>query len=176
MNRQQIIKEIIDWVKYLTGAFLFALIINNTLIINADIPSGSMENTIMTNSRVFGSRLAYVFSEPERFDIIVFKFPDDESSDPFVKRIIALPNETVTIHNGKVYIDDSELPLDDSFIRDEAWGDYGSYTVPDNCYFVMGDNRDVSYDSRGWSNKYVSKDKILGKVYVEYFPSLKLLR
>lgn len=176
MNKQQIVREIFDWAKYLIGAFLFALIINNTVVINADILSGSMESTIMTDSRTFGLRLAYAFGEPERFDIIVFKFPDDETSIPFVKRIIALPNETVTIRDGKVYINDSETPLEDSFIRDEARGNYGPFTVPDGCYFVMGDNRNNSYDSRFWTNKYVSRDKILGKVYAEYFPSLKLLR
>lgn len=176
MDKKKVKKEIIEWVKYLAAAFLFALIINNTLIINANVPSGSMEKTIMTNSRLLGLRLTYLFGEPKRYDIIVFKFPDNEASDPLVKRIIGMPNETVTIIDGKVYINGSDTPLDDSFINGEAWGDYGPYTVPDGCYFVLGDNRGNSIDSRFWNSKFVAKNKILGKVYLEYFPKQRLIK
>lgn len=176
MKFRQVINEVIDWAKYLFGAVACALILNNTVIVSAEVISPSMENTIMTNSRILGSRLAYVFSEPERFDIIVFKFPDDETSFPFVKRIIGLPNEKVEIKNGKVYINDSETPLDDSFIKEETSGNYGPFTVPEDSYFVMGDNRNNSHDSRAWVNKYVSGDKILGEVYFEFFPKVKLLK
>lgn len=175
MKKKQVVKEIIGWVKYIAVAFALAVIINNTLIVNAEVISASMESTIMTDSRILGSRLAYVISAPERFDIIVFKFPDDETSKPFVKRIIGLPNEKVEIRDGKVYIDDSEIPLDDSFINEETWGNYGPFVVPDDSYFVLGDNRNNSYDSKNWVNKFVARDKILGKVLVEYFPTPKLL-
>lgn len=84
------------------------------MYINARVPSGSMEQTIMTGDRVFGNRLAYKNKEPERFDIVIFKYPDDPSQ-LFVKRVIGLPGETVNIVDGKVYINDSEEPLDDSF-------------------------------------------------------------
>ena len=116
----------------------------------------------------------YDVSEPKRYDIIIFKFPDDETSAPFVKRIIGLPNEKVEIKNGKVYINDSSVSLDDSFINEKTTGNYGPFFVPNNSYFVLGDNRNHSFDSRNWVNKYVAKDKILGKVVLEYFPKLKL--
>ncbi len=78
MNKDTIFNEAKDWLKYLTAAFFIALLINRFILINADVPSGSMEKTIMTEDRLFAFRLAYVFSEPERGDIIVFRFPDNE--------------------------------------------------------------------------------------------------
>lgn len=83
-------KEIISWIKYIGSAILIALFLTNFVIINAYIPSGSMENTIMTKDRVIASRLHYLFTDPKRGDIVVFKFPDDEKTN-FVKRVIGLP-------------------------------------------------------------------------------------
>lgn len=175
MNKKAIMKNILEWVRAIAAAFVIALLLNNAIIAHAKVISSSMESTIMTNSRVMGSRLSYIIDEPERFDIILFKFPDDETSLPFVKRIIGLPNEKVEIIDGKVYIDDSDAPLDDSFIKEDTRGNYGPFIVPENSYFVLGDNRNDSWDSKNWTNKFVSKDKILGKILVEYFPNPKVL-
>ena len=175
MKRKKILKEIFGWVRCLVLAFVFGLIINNAVITNALVISSSMENTIMTGSRVMGLRVTYYVSDPKRFDIILFTPPDDLTSIPYVKRIIGLPNEKVEIRNGKVYINDSDRPLDDSFIKEEARGDYGPFFVPEDSFFVLGDNRNDSHDSKNWTNKYVSKELILGRVYVEYFPSLIIL-
>ena len=171
MNTTKISKEIFAWAKTLVITFVCALIINHTLVASALVISSSMENTVMTDSRVMGSRIAYIFNEPQRFDIILFQPPDDETSIPYLKRIIGLPNEKVEIIDGKVYIDDSEVALDDSFIKEEARGDFGPFYVPEDSYFVMGDNRNGSNDSRFWEHKYVSRDKILGKIYFEFYPS-----
>lgn len=151
------------------------LIINNVLLINARVPSESMEKTIMTGDRFFGNRLAYLFSDPERFDIVVFKYPDDESQ-LFVKRVIGLPGETVEIKEGKVYINGSETPLDDSFTPETPIGDYGPYVVPEDSYFMLGDNRNHSGDSRFWKQPYVEKEKIVGKAILRYFPGIKILK
>ncbi len=174
MKRKRILNSIIEWSKCLVGALAFAFVVNNALVVNAEVVSPSMESTIMTDSRIIGSRLAYLTDEPQRFDIIVFKFPDDESSDPFVKRIIGLPNEKVEIKDGKVFINDSTTPLDDSFINEATGGNYGPYFVPSGSYFVLGDNRNNSVDSRAWNNKFVAKEKILAKILVEYFPKIKV--
>lgn len=168
-------KEIRDWVLMILVAIILATLVNTQLVVNAQIPSGSMENTIMTGDRVIGSRLVYKTKDPERFDIIVFHYPDNEE-ELFIKRIIGLPGETVNIIDGKVYIDDSTEPLDDSFIAEEMKGSFGPYTVPEDCYFVMGDNRNNSHDSRFWDNPYVSRDKILGKAYFRYWPLTKMGR
>ena len=162
--------EVISWVKTVLFAVLFALFITRFVIVNASIPSASMEDTVMTGDRIIAFRLAYVFSQPKRFDIVVFKFPDNESIY-YIKRIIGLPGETVDIKNGKVYIDGSGEPLDDGFIREtqDIEGDM-RFVVPEGCYFMMGDNRNNSVDSRYWNRKFVEKKKILGEAVIRYYP------
>ena len=126
------------------------------------------------NLDLFGYEISEKFKDPERFDIVIFKYPDDESR-LFIKRVIGLPGEVVEIKDGKVYIDGSPTPLDDSFIPEKMIGSYGPYTVPENCYFMLGDNRNDSKDSRSWKNKFVRFDQIVGKAVVRYYPSFKWL-
>ena len=173
MNKKSIGKELLEYLKMIIFVVIL-VVVNNFLIINAKIPSESMENTIMTGDRIFGNRLAYVLGDPERYDIVIFRYPDDESQ-LFIKRVIGLPGETVEIIDGKVYIDGSDTPLDDSFTPEIPTGSYGPYTVPEGCYFMLGDNRNNSKDSRFWQNPYVEKDKILGKAVLKYFPGFKIL-
>ena len=174
MKKTSIAKELWEYVKMIIFVVVFVLVVNNFLIINAKIPSESMENTIMTGDRIFGNRLAYLLGDPERYDIVIFRYPDYESQ-LFIKRDIGLPGETVEIIDGKVYIDGSETPLDDSFTPETPTGNYGPYTVPEGCYFMLGDNRNNSRDSRFWQNPYVEEDKILGKAVLRYFPGIKFL-
>ena len=174
-KKKSLWKELWEYVKMILFVVIVVLIVDNFLLINAVIPSESMEETIMTGDRIFGNRLAYLFEEPERFDIVIFKYPDDESQR-FIKRVIGLPGETVEIREGKVYIDGSETPLDDSFTPETPVGDYGPYTVPEGCYFMLGDNRNNSKDSRMWDNPYVKKEKILGKAVLRYFPGIEVLK
>ena len=173
--KNSIWKELWEYIKMIIFVVAVVLIINNVLLINARVPSESMEKTIMTGDRFFGNRLAYLFSDPERFDIVVFKYPDDESQ-LFVKRVIGLPGETVEIKEGKVYINGSETPLDDSFTPETPIGDYGPYVVPEDSYFMLGDNRNHSGDSRFWKQPYVEKEKLVGKAILRYFPGIKILK
>ena len=161
--------EFFDYLKTIVVVMVVVLFINQCIIINAKIPSESMENTIMTNDQIFGNRLAYKNSDPERFDIVIFEFPDDPSQ-LFIKRIIGLPGETVEIIGGLVYIDGSEVPLDDSFCPETPVGDFGPYEVPEGCYFMLGDNRNWSRDSRYWNHTFVEKDAIVGKAMFRYWP------
>lgn len=173
--KDSIWKELWEYIKMIIFVVAVVLIINNFLLINARVPSESMEETIMTGDRFFGNRLAYLFENPERYDIVVFKYPDDERQ-LFVKRVIGLPGETVEIKEGKVYINGSEKPLDDSFIPETPTGDYGPYVVPEGSYFMLGDNRNHSGDSRFWKQPYVEKNKIVGKAILRYFPGIKILK
>ena len=81
------------------------------------------------------------------------------------------------LKDGKVYINDSEIPLDDSFVPEKPRGSFGPYEVPENSYFVLGDNRNHSKDSRCWkSTSFVTFDEIVGKAVIRYYPSVKLLK
>lgn len=177
-KKKNLKKEILDWVFTIGGAILIAIIITQFIIVNANVPTSSMENTIMPKDRIVANRLSYKFSEPERFDVVVFKYPDDEST-LFVKRIIGLPGDKIDIIDGKVYINDSAEPLDDSFIKEPmSFGrdNYDTYYVPEDSYFMLGDNRNNSKDSRYWINTYVKKDKILGKVIFRYYPNFTIFK
>ena len=111
--------EIISWIKMIIAAAVIAAIIVEFIIINATVPTGSMERTILPGDRILGSRLTYLFHEPERGDIIVFKCQFEENTD-YVKRIIGLPGETVVVSNGEVSIYKGEEfveTLDEDYIN-----------------------------------------------------------
>ena len=163
------VKELFSFLMSFVVAVAIAMLMQRFIIINANIPSGSMENTIMTGDRVIGNRLSYLFGSPERGDIVIFKYPDDERQ-LFVKRVIGMPNETVVIEDAKVYIDG--VLLEENYLK-EAWVvDADSYTfvVPENSYLVLGDNRNNSKDSRYWMNTYVQEEQILGEAVFCYWP------
>ena len=167
--------ELVSWIMYFAVAIIIALFLKTFVIINATVPTGSMENTIMTNDCIMGFRLAYTISEPKRGDIIIFKYPDDETQK-YVKRIIGLPGDNIYIENGEIYINGSVTPYQESYLKEEwviANGPY-EFQVPEDSYLVLGDNRNNSLDARYWTNKYVAKDKIIGKALFVYFPFSRL--
>ncbi len=169
-----IAKEIFSWVRLVIAAFLIAFLLTHFVIVNAEVPTGSMENTIPTGSRLIGSRLTYNFSDPERFDIIIFKAPDSPEEN-YVKRLIGLPGETVMIDDAKITIktvDGEYIELEEDYLKEEWKDGTGPYTyeVPEDCYFMLGDNRNNSNDARKWINTFVTRDALVGKVEVLYFP------
>lgn len=168
-------KEVLSWVKAIVVAVIIALLIQRFIIVNASIPTPSMEETVMTGTRVICSRLSYITKDPERFDIVVFDFPYGEEEQVYFKRIIGLPGEKIEIKGGKVYVNDSETPLNDSFVKEKPLGDYGPFEIPEEHYFMLGDNRNDSYDSKNWPSPYISEDKIMGKAIFSYYPEFKQL-
>lgn len=163
-------KELWEWVKIIVSAAAIALVLNTFIIANSKVPSGSMENTIMTNDRVIGSRLSYLLGEPKRGDIVIFRFPDNEKIY-YVKRVIGLPGDTVDIHDGHVYLNGSDTPLEEPYIREDMIQEPPMhFEVPEDSYFMLGDNRNYSADARVWRNTYVKKEKIVAKVLFRYFP------
>ena len=170
-------KEIISWIQIIVAAVVIAFFLTTFIIANSRVPTGSMEPTIMSKSRVIGSRLAYLTDDPERGDVVIFHYPDDPSGKTyFVKRVIGLPGETVDIIDGKVYINGSDTPLDEPYLAEPMnQGETFHFEVPEGCYFMLGDNRNNSRDSRFWQNPYVEEDKILGKAVLRYFPGIKFL-
>jgi len=167
-------------------AVLLALFIRTFVVQAFKIPSGSMEPTlqigdhILVNKFIYGIKIPFVqttlvpIGEPDRDDVIVFIYPVDKQKD-FIKRVIGLPGDTIEIHgtkitiNGKPYVDRHGYYTDK-----DAGGNgsnpnvrYGPVKVPEGHYFVMGDNRDHSYDSRYWG--FVPAKSIKGKAFVIYW-------
>lgn len=169
LTKAEILHDLFEYVVLFVFVIAVVWLLETFLIVNAQIPSASMENTIMTGDRLIGNRLAYINKIPKRYDIIIFQYPDDKST-LFIKRIIGLPGETVKIIDGKVYINDDTTPLDDTFVKEAPVGTYGPYYVPGDSYFVLGDNRNNSLDSRFWLNTYVTDEEILGKAVFRYYP------
>lgn len=167
-NRKENLKELFSWVRVIVIAVAVAVLLNCFIIINSVVPTGSMESTIKTGSRMFGFRLAYVTKEPERGDVVIFKYPDDEKQ-VFVKRVIGLPGETVEIIEGVTYINGQALE-EDYLNETPVKENFGPYNVPEDSYFVMGDNRNRSRDARYWDNTYVNRKKILAKAVLCYWP------
>jgi len=174
--------EIIAWF----WVILAFMLINGTLGQARVIPSGSMENTLLIGDHLIMSRLGYdagvpftnwhvpLWRNPRRLQIVIFKPPFDLTQSDYVKRVIGLPGETVDVHDGAVWIDGRKLAEDYTVGRTEAptkfqlTVPYGGlpYKIPENCYFVMGDNRENSLDSRFWG--CVPRNDILGTPVIIY--------
>lgn len=165
-------REVWEWVKIIATAAVIALFLNSCIIANSRVPSASMETTIMTKDRVIGSRLTYKFSDPQRGDIAIFRFPDDESIY-YVKRIIGLPGDTIDIVDGQVYLNGSTEPLDEPYLHEPMIPEPPMhFEVPEDSYFMMGDNRNYSSDARRWENTYVKREKLIAKVLFRYYPRI----
>jgi signal peptidase I len=162
-------------------AFVLAIFIRAFAVQAYKIPSGSMIPTLLVGDYILVNRLSYGLRIPyykyilrwgeiKRGDIIVFVFPEDPSKD-FIKRVIALPGETIEIRKKKIYINGREIEDKWGFFSDDYVGpprdDFGPFQVPQGHVFVMGDNRDESNDSRFWGP--VNIENIKGKAFIIYF-------
>lgn len=170
-----VIKEIFTYIAICAFAALIAFAINVFVIYNAHVPTGSMVPTINVDDKLIGFRMAYLFSEPDRGDIIIFEHQcyNDEESEMLIKRLIGLPRDTVEIKSGELYIN-GELVQED-YLAEPMVGDYGPFVVPEDSYFFMGDNRNISDDARFWDNTFVSRDEIAAKAVIMYSPKIKLI-
>ena len=134
------------------------------------IPSGSMEDTIMTNDMVFSEKISFYFRSPAQGDIVTFTDPLD-SSRTLIKRVIATGGQTVDLRNGVVYVDD--VPLSEDYTDSKPSYPLNSnitypYTVPEGCLWVMGDNRTSSQDSRYFGA--VKESSVTGRAFFTYWP------
>ncbi len=175
----------IDWIVTIVGAIAIVLAIKAWVVNPYRIPSSSMEPTLHCarpgsgcearfSDRVLANRFIYHFRKPHRGDIIVFKTPPQAeqrcgAGGTFVKRLIGLPGETWEERNGFVYIDGKKLiePYVKADRRDTATS-YPPRKIPDGMYFMMGDNRTQSCDSREWGP--VPRKNLIGEVFAVYWP------
>lgn len=175
-----------EYLSSLGWALALALVIRTFVIQTFEIPSSSMENTLeigdylVANKFLYGIRLPWSgervlpLREPKRGDVVIFKFPEDRSQD-FIKRLVGEPGDEVMVRdkhvfvNGKPFTDPHEVHKDASLIPAGASprDNFGPVRVPEDSYFMMGDNRDNSYDSRFWG--FVPKKDIVGMAVVKYW-------
>lgn len=175
-----------DFVESVLIAFVIAAFIISFVVQAFKIPSGSMIPTLLIGDHLFVNKFIYgikipffrktiiPITEPTRGDVIVFIFPQDRSKD-FIKRVIGLPGDTIEMKNKKIYInnqaydDPHGVYTDPVILPAEASprDNFGPLIVPEDSYFVMGDNRDHSLDSRFWG--YVQKKDVLGKAFIIYW-------
>lgn len=154
--------------KYLVGILVPLLILYllfSYVIGIYTIPSASMQTTIMKGDTAFISKIAYLNKKPAYGDIIVIKGKDT----PLIKRVIGLPGDTISFSNGKVFRNNIEIV--ENYTVGNTWtknSEDTQFEIPQNCVFVLGDNRENSKDSRFWEYPYVSFDRIIGRAYLAY--------
>lgn len=164
---KRIAKELLLWGVWLAFGIAASLFLNNHVLVNAQVLTGSMEGTIMTQSRVFGLRSGFLTDTISRGDIIVFESPlPEEFTEPFIKRVIALGGEEIAIVGGVVHI--NGRPLAEDYVTEAMRQDFAPVIVPQGSLFVMGDNRNYSRDSREWG--VISVDSIIGRIYLDFSP------
>ncbi|MDO4582268.1 MAG: signal peptidase I [Bacillota bacterium] len=156
-----------DYIKILLLAMVIALFLRAFVFEITRVEGASMYPSLVEGDNLFTSKIAYLFAEPERGDIVVLNAPG-LPSEHYIKRIIGLPNEKVEIIQGQVFIDG--VLLEEAYLADQYTVVDTEIIVPEGCYFVMGDNRDVSHDSRYNDIGTIPLDEIKGKAKLRLFP------
>jgi signal peptidase I len=181
-----------EWTEAIVVAVILALIIRTFIVQAFKIPSGSMEDTLLIGDHLLVSKFSYGISipftserflelrHPERGDVIVFEFPEDRDKSyfarrDFIKRVIGTPGDTIEVHDKTVYVNGEPYVIPQAVHKEPTivGPQYGPrdnmdpVTVPPEHYFVMGDNRDRSYDSRFWG--FVPMANIRGKAIIKYW-------
>lgn len=167
-KKKEVIKGIIAVLICVVAAVGISFFITNFVAHHTQVEGSSMEGSLHDGDEIIVEKISYYFNDPERYDIIVFPFSDDVY---YIKRVIGLPGETIQIKNGKVYIDGVQL-----------WEQYGNEAIEDpglakeeivlgkDEYFVLGDNRNSSVDSRKSEVGVIKKNNIVGKAWLRFYP------
>ncbi|KPJ53463.1 MAG: hypothetical protein AMJ37_01370 [Dehalococcoidia bacterium DG_18] len=150
-------------------ALVIFLLVQVTLE-SCQVEGACMQPNLYTGQRLLVNKAGYWFGSPQRGDVIIFQSPQPPDRN-MIKRVIALPGEWVEMKNGNVYITDTNgntFTLEEPYIAEPAKDSYYRTQVPDDCYFVLGDNRNLSSDSRSWG--MLPRENIIGKAWLCYWP------
>lgn len=193
-KKSKIMKEVRSWVLIILGAFFFAFLINSEVLAKVIVDQSSMEDTLFTGQQLFVDVLSYHFEKPEHGDIIIF-FPDEEKGnlinsfsryidgyrelftgieyhERYVKRVIGVAGDTIDIKDGFVYVNGEKQ--EEAYVKGitELREFELPYTVQKGELFVMGDNREVSMDSRAFGP--ISLKQVEGKAFFRVYPFSKM--
>ncbi|MCD8363954.1 MAG: signal peptidase I [Lachnospiraceae bacterium] len=172
-EKRSIFREFLSFVLYVAAVVLATFLIIHFVGQRTYVSGSSMENTLSDGDNLIVDKLTYRFSDPQRFDIIVFPYRYEENTY-FIKRIIGLPGETVQIVDGTIYIDGEELieSYGREVIRNSGLAS-DPITLGEDEYFVLGDNRNDSTDSRDPSVGLISREEIIGRAFIRIWPLSK---
>jgi len=154
---------LVDILETLVLAVILFFVIN-AVSARIKVDGSSMEPTLHNGEFILVSKVNYMLGEPQRGDVVVFDFPRNITQE-YIKRVIGLPGEHVRVEGGKVYVDDK--PLTEPYIK-AAPNYHGSWEVPENTLFVLGDNRNNSSDSHNWG--MVPVENVVGEAFFIYWP------
>lgn len=177
IDRQFLVREAKEWAQSIAIALVLTLVIRTYVVQAFKIPSGSMRPTLMEGDKLFVNKYVYRFERPQRGDIVVFKYPQDRKKD-FIKRLVAFEGEIVEIRDGKVLVNDKPLADAESFGKfyyynhDPYGGPSEKVKVPEDTYYVLGDNSANSTDSRFWG--FVPEKYVIGKAVFRWWPLNRL--
>jgi len=165
-RKKSMIQDLLETV-ITAGVIAFIII---TFIGQVTVVRGaSMEATLHNNERLIANKIGYRFESPQRSEIIIFKPPLDTKRN-YIKRVIGLPGDKIKIVNGRVYLNDQELK--EPYLKYKSYENMPEIVVPENSYFVLGDNRPNSSDSRYWG--FVPRKNIVGKAWIVFWPLNKI--
>lgn len=190
-RREAAFREVREYVQAILLAIVLAMVIMTFIGRSFVVEGASMEPTLHNRERIIVKKISYRFREPARGEIIVLKNPwrPDQSGmaavveavrelvdfsgsmRPYIKRVVAVAGDRVQIRNGILHLNGK--PVDEPYVNEMVWSDYGPLTVPQGHVFVLGDNRNNSDDSRG-SVGFLRVDRIIGRAWVRYYPLNKI--
>lgn len=167
MMKNSLVEEIKDWIISIFVAIIIAFVVRFFVIEPYLVEGPSMRPTLQSAERIIVNKFVYRFRSPERGEIVVFRYPKDPSRD-FIKRVIAVPGDSIEIKNGLVYVNNQLL--NEPYILSKTPGNYPFKEVPEGHIFVMGDNRNNSEDSRFADVGMVPFDLLKGKAMFVFWP------
>ena len=162
-KKKSMIRELLETV---ISAGIIAFIIITFIGQVTVVRGASMEPTLHDNERLIADKISYRFEKPERGEIIIFKPPLAEVKRKYIKRIIGIPGDEIEIANGEIYTNGKKL--EEPYVKNKSYGNMPPTIIPDDSFFVLGDNRPNSSDSRYWG--FVPRKNVVGKAWVVFWP------
>lgn len=167
-QKKSLQREIFEWIMVFVVAAALAFVVRTFIFEPVRVDGQSMLNTLENNEFMIATKFDYLLGDPERFDIVICDYPNTDDGMYRVKRVIGLPGETIELRLGELYVDGGHVEQNFDMTPNET--NFGPFTVPENAYFVMGDNRNNSKDSRNPLVGALDRSMIKGHVRAVVFP------